>query len=190
VKDTSVTAPIAGVITQKMLDVGGLATSAQPIVSIATSDLKITVSAAENQIGDLKIGAEATVTGSSLGTQTIPAKISNVSPSGDTKNRTFAVDVTPDAAVPGLLPGMFVQVTLAAVEHKGVIAVPNQAIIERAGKNYVFVVDNNVAKLAPVTVGISDGKVTEVTGIATGVQVVIQGQDQLSDGDKVSPTTQ
>ncbi len=190
VKDTTVAAPIAGIITQKALDVGAMASVAQPLVTIAASGLKITVSASDSQVGNLKVGADATVTGTSLGTQIIPAKVTNVAPSGSAQNRTFAVDLTPNAPVPDLLPGMFVQVTLSAVEHKGVTAVPNQAIIERAGKFYVFAVNNNVAKLAPVTVGISDGKVTEVSGIATGTSVVVQGQDQLSDGDKVAPTPQ
>jgi RND family efflux transporter MFP subunit len=186
VKDTSITAPIDGVITQKLLDVGAMASNAQPVVSIAASGLKITVSAADDQVANLAIGAEAAVTASTLGTQVVSAKITNISPSGDTRNRTFAVDLTPDSSVTALRPGMFVQVTLNAVEHKGVIAAPNQAILERAGKFYVFAVNNNVAKLVPVTVGISDGKLTEVTGIDAGTKVVVQGQDQLSDGDRVS----
>jgi len=187
---TSITAPIDGVITQKLLDVGAMASTAQPIVSIAASGLKITVSAADDQVANLAVGAEAAVTGSTLGTQVVSAKITNISPSGDTRNRTFAVDLTPDSTVTTLRPGMFVQVTLSAVEHKGVIAVPNQAILERAGKSYVFAVNNNVAKLVPVTVAISDGKLTEVTGIDAGTKVVVQGQDQLSDGDRVTVATQ
>jgi RND family efflux transporter MFP subunit len=190
VDDTKVTAPISGVITQKLLDVGALASTAQPIVSIAASGLKITISAADDQVANLKIGSDATVTGSALGNAVVPAKITNISPSGDTKNRTFAVDLVPDNSATSLRPGMFVQVTLNAVDHQGVIAVPNQAILERAGKNYVFVVANNVAKLAPVTVGLSDGKVTEVTGVDAGAQVVVQGQDQLSDGDHVTVVKQ
>lgn len=190
VKDTAVTAPIAGVITQKALDVGATASVAQPLVSIAADGLKITVSASDSQVGNLKIGADATVTDPALGTLISPAKVTNVSPTGNAQNRTFTVDVTPNESVPSLLPGMFVQVTLNAVEHKGVTAVPNQAIVERAGKFYVFAVNNNIAKLAPVTVGISDGKVTEISGIAPGTSVVVQGQDQLSDGDKVTATAQ
>jgi RND family efflux transporter MFP subunit len=190
VKDTAVTSPIDGVITQKLLDVGALASTAQPLVSVATSGLKITVSAADDQVANLTIGSIASVTGSTLGTEVIPAKITNISPSGNTQNRTFAVDLVPDNTVAALRPGMFVQVTLNAVEHKGVIAVPNQSILERAGKFYAFVVNNNVAKLVTVTVGISDGKVTEVTGIDAGAQVVIQGQDQLSDGDRVTMVKQ
>jgi RND family efflux transporter MFP subunit len=190
VNDTQVTAPISGVITQKLLDVGALASTAQPIVSIAASGLKITISAADDQVASLKIGSDASVTGSALGIVVVPAKITNISPSGDTKNRTFAVDLVPDNTVTSLRPGMFVQVTLNAVDHKGVIAVPNQAILERTGKNYVFVVNNNIAKLVPVTVGISDGKVTEVTGVDAGAAVVVQGQDQISDGDHVTVVKQ
>ncbi|HLZ10012.1 MAG TPA: efflux RND transporter periplasmic adaptor subunit, partial [Chloroflexota bacterium] len=96
------------------------------------------------------------------------------------------VDVEPQPATSALLPGMFVQVTLSAVEHKGVIAVPAQAIIERAGKFYVYVVDNNVAKLTAVLVGLTDGKLTEVSGVPAGASIIVLGQDQLADGDKVA----
>ncbi|HLH73153.1 MAG TPA: hypothetical protein VKX96_07700, partial [Chloroflexota bacterium] len=110
-----------------------------------------------------------------------------IAPSGDPKNRTFAVDVTPVPATTPLLPGMFVTVTVNAVEHQGVLAVPTQAIIERAGKFYVYVVDRDIAKLVSVTVGLSDGKLSEISGaVQPGAQVIVQGQDQLADGDHVT----
>jgi RND family efflux transporter MFP subunit len=190
IKDATITAPIAGVITQKLLDVGSMASPAQAVVAIAASGVKVTIPAEETQVANLKVGDPASIVGAALGSQVVPAKITNISPSGDPKNRTFGVDVTPQPANAALLPGMFVQVTLNAVEHKGVVAVPVQAVIERTGKFYVYVVDNNVAKLTEVTVGLSDGKRTEVGGVAAGARVVIFGQDQLADGDRVAITAQ
>jgi HlyD family secretion protein len=186
VADATITAPIAGVITQKLLDVGAMAAPTQPIVSIATSDVKVTVAAEDTQVANLKIGQPCTIAGPALGDQVVTAKVTNISPSGDAKSRTFAVEVTPDATNASLLSGMFVQVTLNAVEHKGVVAVPTQALVERGGKYFVYVVNQNIAHLTPVTVGLADTSQTEVNGIPAGTNVVIQGQDQLTDGDHVA----
>jgi HlyD family secretion protein len=186
IKDTAITAPVDGVVSQKLLSVGAMASPAQPVVVLAGGGIKVTVPAEETQIANLKIGQDASISAAVLGDRVVAARISNISPSGDAQNRTFAVDVVPQSSA-DLLPGMFVQVTLNAVEHKGVIAVPSQAIIERAGKFYVFAVASDVAKLLPVTVGLSDGKLTEVSGVNGGDNVVILGQDQIADGDKVAP---
>jgi HlyD family secretion protein len=187
IKDASILAPIDGVISQKLLNIGAMASPAQAVVVMSGGGIKVTVPAEETQVSNLKIGQDASITAAVLGDQTVAAKITNIAPSGDAQNRTFAVDVVPQTATDALLPGMFVQVTLSAVEHKGIVAVPAQAIIERAGKFYVFTVESNVAKLTPVTVGLTDGKLTEVSGLTAGASVVVLGQDQIADGDKVTP---
>ena len=186
IKDAAVLAPIDGFISQKLLNLGAMASPAQAVVVMSGGGIKVTVPAEETQVSNLKIGQDASITAAVLGSQTVAAKITNIAPSGDAQNRTFAVDVVPVSVSSSLLAGMFVQVTLNAVEHKGVVAVPAQAIIERAGKFYVFTVDNNVAKLTPVTVGLTDGKLTEVSGVSAAASIVVLGQDQIADGDKVT----
>lgn len=187
VKDTTITAPIDGVIVQKNLSQGALATPTQPIVSIATNGVKVQIPVEESQVANLKIGMPSTLSGAVLGNRVIAARVTNIAPSGDAKNRSFAVELTPVDGKTGLLPGMFVSVTLTAVEHAGVLAVPTQAVVERAGAFSVYVVNGGLARQVPVTVGLSDGKLTEVKGgLQAGASVVVSGQDRLTDGDHVS----
>ena len=57
----------------------------------------------------------------------------------------------------------------------------------RDGKNEVFVVSDGVARETPVTVGLSSATLTEVAaGVPVGAAVVVQGQDNLVNGDHVS----
>src|SRR5205814_7107696 len=81
IKDATVTAPIAGVITQKLLSEGAVASPAQPLVTIASSAIKVQVPAEETQVANLKIGSDATISSSTAGSAAIPAKITNVAPS-------------------------------------------------------------------------------------------------------------
>jgi RND family efflux transporter MFP subunit len=187
VKDATVVAPIDGVVTEKDLNTGALASPTQPIVAIAGSGVKVEIPVEEAQVVNLKLGMPAALTGPPLGDKSISAKVTNIAPTGDPKNRTFAVDLTPTDNTSALLPGMFVTVILNAVQHAGVLAVPSQAVVERAGTFYVYVVANNVVRQVPVTVGLSDGKLTEVSGnLEAGQSVVVSGQDQLADGDHVT----
>ncbi len=70
---------------------------------------------------------------------------------------------------------------------------PISTVITKDDENYIYTVENNVAKKTPVTVGIKTGEAVEITSdLAVGTQVVTRGQTYLSDGEQVeiaNPTT-
>jgi RND family efflux transporter MFP subunit len=189
VTDTTVTAPVAGIITQKQASEGGLASAAAPIVSISSALVKVQVPIEESQVPNLKLGDVAAIGGAVLGSATMTGKVTNVAPSGDTKSRTFTADVTP-AQAGDLRPGMFVQVTIALQEHQNVTSVSTSAIVANANGTFVFVVENGIAHEIPVTTGLANPTLTEITeGVSLGQSVVVQGQQRLNDGDRVTVTT-
>jgi hypothetical protein len=92
---------------------------------------------------------------------------------------------------------MFAQVGLQTPARQATL-VPVQAIVNRSGRNIVFVVgaDNRVQS-REVTVGINDGKNAEIlpnangqTGVQVGEEVAISALDVLSDGTVVAATRQ
>jgi HlyD family secretion protein len=184
--DTTVTAPVDGVITQKLLSEGALASTAAALVTIASSAVKVELPVDETQVTNLKLGQAASISGAVLGANAVPGKVTNVAPSGDAKARTFNVDVTPDQPE-ALRPGMFVKVTIEVLAHQDVTAVPTVALVDRLSKNYVFVVQNGVAHEVPVEVGLTNAQLTEITsGVDVGTAVVVQGLQSLNDGDRVT----
>lgn len=187
VKDATVTAPVSGVVTQKSLSEGALASSSTPIVTISSTDVKVEIPVEETQVTNMKVGQDAVVTGAALGMQQIDAAVSSIAPSGDSKNRTFSVDVSPKQQTEVLLPGMFVKVSINVLQHPDVLAVPKAAVVQRGGKPFVFVVQNDQAKQMPVTVGLSNDTMIEIaSGLPSGARVVVQGQQDLTDGDRVT----
>lgn len=186
VADTTVKAPVTGVVTQVNLHQGAMASTAAALVTISSPDVVVQVPVEQTQVGGLSLGQKATITGGALGTQTVPGKITQLAPSGDTKARTFTVEVTPDQQEQ-LRAGMFVTATIDAQVHKDATVVPTDAVFQRNNQNYVFVVQDNVAKQTPVTLGLSNANLTEITtGIPVGALVVIQGLQGLNDGDRVN----
>ena len=85
-----------------------------------------------------------------------------------------------------LFPNQFVNAQLLVDTHRGVTLVPTQAIQRSAQNTLVFTVkpDSTVA-MQNVTVGVTNGGVTEVSGLDPGVTIAVDGFDKLQNGAKV-----
>ena len=86
-----------------------------------------------------------------------------------------------------LWPGTLVTVRLTFREEEAV-TVPSTAVQVSQTGTYVFVVDDGVAKVQPVTVArVSESESVISSGLAGGETVVTNGQLQLTNGTKVAP---
>ena len=86
-----------------------------------------------------------------------------------------------------LFPNQFVNVRLLVDTHKGVTLLPNNAIQRNDNGSFVYLVqpDQTVA-LKTITVGTTDGNVSEVQGLEPGAVVAADSFNRLSDGAKVT----
>jgi membrane fusion protein, multidrug efflux system len=86
-----------------------------------------------------------------------------------------------------LFPNQFVNVRLLVDTHKGVTLLPNSAIQRNDSGAFVyFLQPNQSVALRTVTVGTTDGNVSEVQGLQSGAVVAADNFNRLSDGAKVS----
>lgn len=82
--------------------------------------------------------------------------------------------------------GMNGSVRIVVATKQGALAVPADAVIEKKGKKFVFVVEDGKAKLTPVEVGIINEETIEIaSGIRAGDRVISKGIDKLEDGQPV-----
>jgi multidrug efflux system membrane fusion protein len=90
-----------------------------------------------------------------------------------------------------LFPNQFVNVHLLADVKKNLVIVPASAIQRGPQGTYVYVVQNgNIVKIQSVTIVQSTANNVGLSaGLNAGDIVVVDGQDKLQDGSKVSPTT-
>lgn len=181
-----VTAPIDGVVAQKLLNVGSVAAPTTPIVVLIDPSIDVVVNADAAQSNALKVGDAATITADAIPGKTIPAKITLIAPVVDPQARSVQIKIMPTGPESGLKDGMLAQVTFVTGTHEGVVVVPSPAIVQRNGQTTVFVVADNVAKPMTVKPGLTDGTKTEiVSGLQTGQIVVVSGQDRLSTAQPV-----
>ena len=102
------------------------------------------------------------------------------------QTKLYTVTLTVPAEVDGLLSGMFAEVVFRTNVSENTIVVPSDAILTNEDTQYVFVVEDGAARYAEITTGLTGTGVTEVlTGLSEGQQLVIAGQQYLSDGDPV-----
>jgi HlyD family secretion protein len=106
-----------------------------------------------------------------------------------TKNDTESTDVQVMISLPKttlLRPGYNVDLEITTKRDDKAVAVPYEAIIDKKGAPYIFVVHNKVARLKKVVTGISDNLTIQIKkGLNPGDKVVISPPKDLKDGVKV-----
>jgi multidrug efflux system membrane fusion protein len=85
-----------------------------------------------------------------------------------------------------LYPNQFVNARLLVNILHGVTLIPTSAIQHNGTASFVYVLTDNVAHLRPVKPGVTDGNITQVTGINPGDIVANSSFDKLQDNSKVA----
>ena len=188
-RDATIEAPIAGVVSQRFLDLGGMAVPTAPLFEIVDIDtVKATTDVIESQLSQLKLNQQALINIDGINTP-ISGTITYISPTLRPMQRTATVEFRIDNLTGTLKPGMFAKVTVPVEVHTDTILVPRTSLIEDAEtktKN-VFVVEAGISQLRPVEIGLSrGGEVEVVNGLNEGESVVIAGQHSLKVGENVT----
>ncbi|MGH2400656.1 MAG: efflux RND transporter periplasmic adaptor subunit, partial [bacterium] len=182
--ESTVVAPVDGVVGRKFVERGQAVTPSMPLVRLIDVDpAVIVVPIIERDLHRIQVGFPVTVRTDALPGQVFTGRIASISPILATSTRTADVRVdVPNGA--GLLrPGMFANVEILVARSANVIAVPVDAVLEREGEPAVFVILEATAQARPVRTGISDGTIVEITsGLTEGEVIVVAGHRTLRDG--------
>ena len=180
--------PIDGVVTDRPLYEGDLATANQPILTVMNlSRLIAKAHIPQAEAAQLKVGnpAELTVAGID---EPVKGRVSLVSPALDPGSTTVEVWVEARKPDPALRPGMTVQVSMTAKTAKDAIVVPASAVFrgEEAGDYVLVAGSEGKAHLKKVQVGIRNKDSAQiVSGINAGDPVITSGGYGLPDGTQI-----
>lgn len=179
-----IVAPFKGVITRKLADVGDLASPGRALLEMDDpTALRLEAGVPEALIKRVQLGAKLNVR-AAVEDAPMPAAVSEIAPAADSGSRTFTIKLDLPANSE-LRAGQFARVTIPLAESKTLLA-PASAVVQRGQMELVFVVVNKRAQLRLVKTGKRVGEDIEiVSGVSTGETVVIQGAEQLRDGQPV-----
>jgi RND family efflux transporter MFP subunit len=178
-----VTAPFAGVVTRKTVDVGDLAAPGGPLLIVEDpQQYRLEAQVDEEQIHKIEPGAKVPVVLDAFRKGELAGAVAEIVPSADPASRTFVVkiDLPPDPAVRS---GMFGRARFETGE-KQALTVPATAVFQRGQLTGAYVIgDDGVAHLRLITIGKRYGSNIEVlSGLEPGERIVADKADQVSDG--------
>ena len=181
-----VRSPMSGVISDRPLNVGEMASSGSALLSVV--DISRVIARANlpvNQAATLTVGRPATISGA--GTK-LTGKVTVVSPTVDPNTTTVQVWV--EAANPGerMKLGTTAQVEMDAGEIPEAIVIPAAALLssDEGGEKVMVAGTDSLAHERAVKVGIHSGdEVQIVDGLKAGERVITEGALGLDDKAKI-----
>ncbi len=188
-RDASVRAPFAGYVAQRQVSRGEYVRPGQPLLELVSLDpIEVEFSVAERDSARVGIGQRVAVQVAPYPDESFSGEVSVISPILDPKSRTLRVKARIANADGRLRPGLFARTDLGVARREGALLIPEEAILQRADGEVVFVVGaDDLAKRVLVKTGLQrDGKVEIREGLAAEDQVIVRGQAALVDGSKVS----
>lgn len=189
--ENPVKAPISGRVTSFPPTIGTMVSQSYSIAKISdTDELQIKVNVAERFISRIRENQTAIVSFDAYPGVEFKARVFEVSPVLDTTSRTMLAKLKVEPADSRIKAGMYARVKLITDTIEGAVVIPNDAIVYRDGKPYVFTAKSESAEssvnMVSVKEGLSVDNKTEIQeGIKEGDIIIIKGQSLLSDGAKV-----
>ena len=180
--------PISGVIADRPLYAGEMATPGSPVVTVMDiSKVVARVNVPQSQAVSVKIGQPATITQVDTDVK-VEGKVTVVSPATDPNSTTIQVWVQADNPGEKLKPGTSVHAAIMTEIIKSATIVPAIAILpgEQGGTSCLVVDSDSVTHRRTVTLGVRDGdKVQVLTGVQPGETVVTVGGVGVDEKVKV-----
>ena len=187
-ENTVLTSPISGVVTARNYDPGDM-TGALPILTVAQiNPVKVVINVNESQLASINKGMPVDLTFNTYGDEVFKGTVSLVMPTVDAASRTVGVEITLPNSDGRVLPGMFGRATISHGSSSHVV-VPDRAVVKQqgSGDHYVFVLNNDgTVSYNKVELGQRIGTSYElISGVPSGSEVIVEGQNGLTDGKKV-----
>lgn len=176
-----ITAPTSGIVTEKRIDRGSMATPGTPLLTIEDiSSFRVDLNVDERLSGKLKIGTPVDIFIDSTGQQ-IKGKITELVPSIDSMSRTFLAKV--DIGGTGLKNGLYARAKIS-VGTKQAIIIPKAALVEKGQLTGVYAVDEKgVVIYRLVRAGKEyDNNLEVLSGINPKDKIITDGVDRAADG--------
>lgn len=187
--NTTLTAPMAGVVAEVALDKGEIARAGTPVVTLLSENtFRVSVDVPEADIVGLDVGDTAEITFDAYDGLKLSAKVTFVSPQAVTTQGVTSVEVklgfqSDDAR---LKAGITADVDIHTSERKDVIAVPTRAVIEMNEEKFVRVLPEGITKkmLSVENIAKKLGRIQVTTGLR-GTNGLVEITSGLSGGEQV-----
>jgi len=190
---SNITAPFAGVVTQRFANLGALmqagttSTQATPLVRLSEEDVyRLVIPVPESYVRYIRIGDPVDVRVTSLD-KNFTGKIARFAVELNDSTRTMHTEVDVRNTDSSLVPGLYAEAVLTFNDKPTALAIPLQAINRSGDATSVFVVDRE-GRVAEhkVELGIQTANYAEVvSGLHERERVIVSDRSGLKPGQQV-----
>jgi membrane fusion protein, multidrug efflux system len=190
VADTSVRAPLSGLVAERLVSVGDYVTRGARVATVVRIDpLRVELTVPEQHVSLIKVGQQVRLTVDAYPGEEFAATIKFVSPSLRSDQRALTVEAIAANADARLKPGFFATALVRQPDAAPALLVPSSAVETVAGTSRVYVVKNNRIEERIVTLGDKlEPKIEIASGLAKDDIVASEPKGRLSDGQQVTTT--
>ncbi len=182
-----VKSPIDGYVDSRNFEEGEMVAPGMTVMTVINnSKVKIVAGIPERYVGDLKVGQKAQIDFPELPDKSFTGKVTFVSNSVTTTNRTFNIEIVLDNPGRLIKPEMIANVKVERKIYNGVFTIPDDVLI-RTDDNYVLFVAKDgkaVKRVAGIITRFGD-KVAINSGLNAGEKLIVVGQQNLLDGTDI-----
>lgn len=189
-----VTAPFAGVVTERNVHPGALVgpssgAGAAPLLRLVdTVRLRLVVPVPEAYIAGMKAGTEIPFAVAAYPGQGFTGKVARIAQSVDVTTRTMAIELDVANSEGRLAPGTFCQVRWPVQRSRPSLFVPSRSVATTTDRTFVIRIRNGKTEWIDVKTGLTSGALVEVFGdLRAGDEIAGRGTDELRPGTEVRP---
>lgn len=190
---TQLIAETTGIVTQKVSEPGNLVQEGEEILKIGTFDpIQVVVLVSELDLDHVGVGQTVAVKLDAFPESNFVGRVKRIAPVANVATRQIPIEIVIANSQTKIKGGLLTRVSFKASDTPQ-IAIPETAIIQQEGKNYVFVLaeTNTQQRKAIVTkrqIQLGDRakqKVAILQGLQSGEQIVLRSSQPLNDGETV-----
>ncbi|HSL52330.1 MAG TPA: efflux RND transporter periplasmic adaptor subunit, partial [Candidatus Deferrimicrobiaceae bacterium] len=177
-RETSVTAPLSGLILSREVEPGAVVVAGVPVFKMVDPrTVWVRIHLDESLLGAVRLGQPAQVTLRSSPGRPFRGEVVRIGEESDRVAEELSVEIRLLDAPPRLRIGEQAEATITTRAAAPARVLPASALVQAAsGRPAVFIVEDGRARLRPVTIGERDprsGAVELTAGIADGERVVV-----------------
>lgn len=185
--NTIITSPIDGVVAGRSIEVGAIASNAQPSMSIVDMDsVYVRIQVVDGLINKLTEGQKVNLIIPAISPEYLNVVIDSVSPVPDPRTQLYSVKIYIKNKGDTIKPGMFANVEIPLEMKNNVLSVPSQSVLIKDEKNLVYIVEDEKAVEKEIQMGLDTGREIEILeGLKENDMVITKGHNYVKNGEAV-----
>ena len=188
-RDSTIVAPIAGVVAKRHVVPGEKVSPEQQVLTIVDlARLELAGSVGTHEVSQLAPGMPVQVKVEGV-SQALQGLLARIAPSAEAGTRSIGVTIALDNPKEQLRAGQYALARVQLDDATRRLTVPATAVVNTAGQDHVWVIEAGVLARRAITLGRRDereGRIEVLQGLQPGSQVLGARFDNLREGARAS----